>query len=266
MLLEVFLSILLVEIVSSGVSQTPKSQLPTTTFQNLERFYDQDSRKYLRDSNGKIGAFSVTNLGDQFANAVQRFQTNSPDCFATAAGLSQKLMGDGSTRRTFANEDHIYLDCVKEDAEIISKAFSVIEDLVSRLINHVSGFQGLYILDGEEHGLVDSPHKDHLHVYSKLVNKTTKDYLVPYHIDNGLFLIITPFSNPSLEMKLSDGAKVNSADLGSDAVIVLMGRGLTEWLLPKDQVLYNSRYCLLFWVTIWIIFLQSQNYTSWLVV
>jgi len=52
-----------------------------------------------------------------------------------------------------------------------------------------------------------------------------------------MFLILTPFTDPSLEVKLSNGMRVTTANLGSDSVLVLMGRGLTDWLLPKSQVM-----------------------------
>jgi hypothetical protein len=66
--------------------------------------------------------------------------------------------------------------------------------------------------------------------------KTSKDeFLVPFHIDNGLFLLLTPFPSPSLTVRLSDGSSVSTNGLGTDSVLVLMGRGLTEWLLQNEQ-------------------------------
>jgi hypothetical protein len=65
------------------------------------------------------------------------------------------------------------------------------------------------------------------------VATSTDKFLVPFHIDNGLFLLLTPFPSPSLLVKLSNGATVDTAGLASDTVLVLVGRGLTDWLLQR---------------------------------
>lgn len=240
MMLSLFVPLLMIGMVSGGITLPTSTHLPTTTVENLQRFLHQDqgSNTFLRDLHGNIGAFYVTNLGKTFSNSVQRFQSSCPDCLSAESGLLEKLMPDGSKRRTFATGNGIYPDCVRKDAEVISETFSLVENLVSRLVQRVSGFQDSYRLHGENYTLAESPHKDHLHVYSKPDNQSApKDhYLVPYHIDNGMFLIITSFDNPSLEVKLRNGEKVTTGEVGSDFVIVLMGRGLTEWLLPQGQV------------------------------
>jgi hypothetical protein len=61
---------------------------------------------------------------------------------------------------------------------------------------------------GKEFLLSSSPIKDHIHVYTKTASKGESNYLVPFHIDNGIFLILTPFLSPSLHVKLSDGQVV----------------------------------------------------------
>jgi hypothetical protein len=68
------------------------------------------------------------------------------------------------------------------------------------------------------------------------VATSTDKFLVPFHIDNGLFLLLTPFPSPSLLVKLSNGATVDTAGLASDTVLVLVGRGLTDWLLQRQPV------------------------------
>ena len=65
--------------------------------------------------------------------------------------------------------------------------------------------------------------------------KRRDGFLVPYHIDNGLFLLLTPFPSPSLLVRLSDGHSISTNGLGSDSILVLMGRGLTDWLLQEQR-------------------------------
>ncbi len=64
--------------------------------------------------------------------------------------------------------------------------------------------------------------------------------MVPFHVDNGLYLIITAFPDHGLLVKPSgiDGPgsvlETDSLDMGS--IIVLMGRGLTDWLFQDDII------------------------------
>ena len=48
-------------------------------------------------------------------------------------------------------------------------------------------------------------------------------------------MLITPFPDPSLLIKLSNGQSVSTDGLGSDSILVLMGRGLTDWLLQVER-------------------------------
>ena len=65
--------------------------------------------------------------------------------------------------------------------------------------------------------------------------------MVPYHIDNGLYLIITPYPGHGLKVKTSLSTEISTDDLPLDSVIVLVGRALTDWLLikhPKKHEFY----------------------------
>ena len=65
--------------------------------------------------------------------------------------------------------------------------------------------------------------------------------MVPFHIDNGMYLIITPFPGHGLKIQTISGEIINTDGLGFDSIIVLMGRGLTDWLLvdhPKQEMFH----------------------------
>lgn len=83
----------------------------------------------------------------------------------------------------------------------------------------------------------DAPVKDHVHVYQRDPNSSDEDIkqlMVPYHSDNGLFLILTPFPDVGLKIRLGDGTEVQTSDeIQPRSVLVLMGRGLTQWLLQE---------------------------------
>lgn len=218
----------------------PTSHLPSATLEDLKRIPELQAANFLRDSDGKIGVFAITSLGSEYATAVLNFQKNAPDCLELDDQLPVRQMPHGSSRRTYATETSDYPLCVWDEAEVISGMFETIETLVIDMIKGVMKQELNYFENGKVTNFEDSLSKDHLHVYSQPISsknrETIDEHLVPYHIDNGLFLIITPFSDPSLEVKLSNGKKVTTGDVGPDSVLVLMGRGLTEWLLPEDQV------------------------------
>lgn len=68
-----------------------------------------------------------------------------------------------------------------------------------------------------------------------------KEMMVPFHIDNGMYLIITPFPGHGLKIQTSSGEIIDTDELGYDSIIVLMGRGLTDWLLvdhPKQEMFH----------------------------
>ena len=79
--------------------------------------------------------------------------------------------------------------------------------------------------------LKGSPLKEHLHVYTKNSTSLNEPYMVPFHKDNGLYLFITPYPGHGLTIRTSSGQVLKTNDVKSDSVIVLMGRGLTDWLL-----------------------------------
>ena len=87
--------------------------------------------------------------------------------------------------------------------------------------------------------LKDSPVKSHIHVYNHEPStngdkeSNTEDMMVPYHIDNGIYLIITPFPHQGLKLKTSTGQEIQT-NLPSNSVLVLMGRALTDWLLVYE--------------------------------
>ena len=113
--------------------------------------------------------------------------------------------------------------------------FGAIETISGRVLGYVSG--------GSELALSEAPHKDHIHFYARSEDESSDDNgiaraLVPEHIDNGLFLLITPFPGQSLVVRTSTGRLVSTDDLDvSDTVLVLPG-GIRDKILHQ-RLLYN---------------------------
>ena len=58
-------------------------------------------------------------------------------------------------------------------------------------------------------------------------------YSLPYHVDNGLYLLVTPSPSLPLLLRSRYNTAVSAASLSPDSVLVLLGRGLTHWLLQS---------------------------------
>ena len=84
-----------------------------------------------------------------------------------------------------------------------------------RRINHSSSFQ------------------DHIHVYTKTNVSASRDggFMIPFHKDSGFILFLTPFPLHPLMIKDKHGETLSTDGLMEDSVIVILGTGITEWLL-----------------------------------
>ena len=82
-----------------------------------------------------------------------------------------------------------------------------------RRINHSSSFQ------------------DHIHVYTKTNVSSEIGFMIPFHKDSGFILFLTPFPLHPLIIKDKYGETLSTDGLKEDSVIVILGTGITEWLL-----------------------------------
>ena len=172
----------------------------------------------------------------------------APQCVGSDFRYPRVTLADGSTRRTSATSTGNYPDCIMESAKIVSSVFDSVQILVSKLIVTTGGRDISYEEEGSPISLTSAPHKDHIHVYERDPSQVLDnhrhhdtmsqggDYLVPYHVDNGIFLLITPFPNHGMNLEMSDGSVVSTDDIGRGSIIVLFGLGLTDWLLQNDRV------------------------------
>ena len=224
--------------------------------QRMDRF------DILKDEGGKYSVFAITDIGTDYKEALEEFYKNAPTCFEQLSHNDKNLnipkevqLPDGSTRRTFATEIKDYPDCLQ--MTLISKVYDDIDKHISTLLTKLSDNQELVYTTSDNTKesvlLQDAPIKDHIHVYTKhnhhqkeFKGTMEKDqhknddhgddnHLVPFHVDNGIYLLLTPFPNHGLEVELSNGKKVSTNDVDPESVLVLMGRGLTDWLLQFNK-------------------------------
>jgi hypothetical protein len=147
-------------------------------------------------------------------------------------------MPDSSYRKTYATMEGRFPDCF--NLQPLSKTFNKVDRFISKLISKMimktssmSTSEISYAHDGNIVSLDEGINKEHIHVY--VTSSSTSAYMVPFHVDNGLYLILTPFPGQGLKLKLSDNKIVSTDGFELDSAIVLFGRGLTEWLLQNDE-------------------------------
>jgi len=156
-------------------------------------------------------------------------------------------MTDGSSRMTYATVEGKFPECF--GPKPLSETFNEIDALISSVLS-IAKYNGLnhvnepvmYSVEGDHLSLDKALKKEHIHVYDRSVS--TSSYVVPFHVDNGLYLILTPFPGHGLRVKTSNNKVVSLDDLELDSAIILFGRGVTEWLLQDDaktkQLFYAS--------------------------
>ncbi len=266
-------TVLLLQPLNGMSLKEPSQPIPSIEFNDLKKLVEDDSAgedtfAFLKDGGGKLGAFSVSHLpsggsGLTFASSVASVRSKAPACLGSDSSLPSVSLSDGSTRRTFATETRTFPACLFKELEDVADAFDELEAVVSQLLKKVAG-RDLGFVSGETgkfSPLSSAPHKDHLHLYKKKAKTPSSfsshwrhtesfhaaagkeeeskgdlgDYLIPFHVDNGIFLIITNFPEHPLMVRLSDGSNTTVPDESAE-VLVLLGRGLTDWLLQEKEL------------------------------
>merc|ERR1712013_640567 len=162
------------------------------------------------------GALIFTGLGEEYSAALGNLNKRAPYCL-DGLGLTVE-MDDGSERLTVARDTlgatGPFPDCVRNEAEVVGDAFDRVDKLFSQLMRKQFGAD--------------------LHVYRRSNKMTTSPLALPYHTDNGMYVLLTPSSILPLRT-ISKSKEVNLLDADSSSVILLLGTGVTSWLLPESK-------------------------------
>jgi len=232
MRLDSFLSviILLLPIVKSDVKSLYKISL--TQLQQL--IQNKDLQK-LRNVLKYEGAFAVDNLPDSYSTAIRDLKSSAPECLDSYR-YPEFVLPDGSIRTTFATETSELPDCLSEAGTSIRSAFDQVYSSVSELVHAVAGPESLRWRNksgSEPKQFSELPRKEHIHVYHSSKEEPTHKghFATPFHVDNGVLLLITPVQEHPLQIKSAGGQILDSSEVGDDAVLVLIARGLPDWLL-----------------------------------
>lgn len=192
------------------------------------------------------GTLAVTALPETYTTAVRNLKVSAPECLEEA-GLPEFKLSDGSRRTTFARSSEElaeYPECIREESKVIGETFDKVYDVVARLVTKVAGDKNLEWKTKHEEpprNFSSLLEKEHIHVYRPPSTATDEDYVVPFHYDNGLLLMLTSFDKHPLRIKDKKGEEVSTADVGDDGMLILVARGLTDWLLqgtPSSSKFY----------------------------
>jgi len=234
------LMVCLASMVGAEISNNRHQSLPTISMSQPA----ESSSTILMQALRHHGAVVFTDLGEEYTTAIERMTEKAPSCLD---GALQVTMDDGSQRFTLARDSlsstHPLPDCLAKEAAVITDAFDKVDEVFSQVLKQAFGAK-LDVFDPALNRVTpweDYNSKTHLHVYSRSQQPNTASFSLPFHTDNGLYVLLTPSDNLPLRSISSDGS-VNLFP-GKDTVILILGTGLTRWLLPKEG-LYAAPHAL----------------------
>ena len=178
------------------------------------------------------GALIFTGLGEKYSAALGNLNKRAPYCLE-GRGLTVE-MDDGSERLTVARDTvgatGPFPDCVRNEADVISDAFDRVDKVFSQLMRKQFGAD-LDVVEEENNKTKvweEFDAKTHLHVYRRSNKMTSAPLALPYHTDNGMYVLLTPSSILPLRT-ISKTREVNMLDADSSSVILLLGTGVTSF-------------------------------------
>jgi len=195
------------------------------------------------------GALVVSGLGPAYLHALEALREEAPNCLEKAT-LSV-TMDDGSERVTTARDTETraqpFPGCVNEEVVVITNHFDLVDKLLAGVLREEFGDR-LDVMDqGGNTSLSRSweemGSKTHLHVYRQTDEPTASSLSLPFHTDNGFYVVLTPSSSLPLRYLSKDGEQ-HVLDTPDDSIIVLLGTGLTSWLLGPDSDLHSPPHAL----------------------
>ncbi|XP_023345714.1 uncharacterized protein LOC111714758 isoform X4 [Eurytemora carolleeae] len=183
------------------------------------------------------GAFAVTNLSAEYSEALKDLKLNSPDCLHSLR-YPEFVLPDGSIRTTFASETEEYPPCLSKTSSVISAEMNRVYSEVAQLLEHVAGENSLLWRpnkDSQPKQFADLPKKEHIHVYQSSEEEEGGNFAAPFHTDSGILLLLTPFQEHPLKIRTLGGQTIDTSEVGDDSIMILIARGLPDWLLRGSR-------------------------------
>jgi len=188
------------------------------------------------------GVLALTDLGEDYRQAVQQLKLSAPTCLKELR-YPEFVLPDGSIRTTFATESSQpytqiseYPECIQKTSSVISEHFDSVFQSISVLFEELTNKESLSWRqdDGTVRQFNQLSRKEHIHVYEHGEAESRSD-AVPFHTDNGILLLITPFQEHPLQVKSLGGKLIDTSSLGDSDILILIARGMPEWLLRGSR-------------------------------
>ena len=187
------------------------------------------------------GQIQFTGLGNEYKVALQNIRKNLPNCLEESLEVE---LDDGARRFTIARDTDTdirpFPSCVEEDIEIITKYFDKVDKFVMGVLKQKFNSSLDISVQNQSYELEDLPTKSHLHLYAKdtsgaATEQSNSSLSLPFHTDHGLYLLLTP--SPLLQLlTINREGAVAQIPGYDDSIILLLGTGLTSWLLPHHHL------------------------------
>jgi hypothetical protein len=141
--------------------------------------------------------------------------------------------------------------CLRPEMTAVTSTFDQVERILTAALGRLLGNHTLLVATagGDTRSLPELASKTHLHIYKTADEDTVEveeevgELLsLPYHLDNGLYLLLTPSRLGPLRLRSRSGRLVRTDVVPEDAVIFLLGRGLTDWLLQATNGVEGEEY------------------------
>jgi len=210
----------------------------------LGRILQSGHREHIERVLAEEGALSVVGMPSDYKKAVRNIKSKAPICLGSLDTVEYKQfeLPDGSQRKTFASSSESLTPiphCIREEGETIRSSFDTVDHIMSKLISDIAGGENVLWRteeDKEPRNFSSTQYKEHIHVYLPRGEVTDpSQFASPFHTDNGLLLLLTPFQDHPLKIKNKNGEEINTSMAGDDSLLVLVAAGLPEWLLKGTQ-------------------------------
>jgi len=181
---------------------------------------------------GDDGFIVFENVGKIYVKALNGLRKQAPVCLKDSLEVD---LDDGAKRFTIARDSNnqTFPACVDKNTQTVLRYFDKIDNYISNYA--VFGDHLNIVNEGNSLDIEDLPSKTHIHVYSKTEvksNKDISDLSLPFHTDNGLYLLLTPSQTSPLQVQHRNGS-VQELMVPDDSVIFMIGTGLSPWLIPQ---------------------------------
>lgn len=183
--------------------------------------------EFVNKAQTPVGVIVVTgDLPKEYGDALIKMREMGPECLGSMkaqplssswngqSSVHSRRMDDETLRTTFATESKAWESHPCFDVSPIAKVFDDIHQQfaigLERLVD--ARQEALQWVSHSEQSLeeslgglnhINSPYKDQFHIYERRMNKEShsKRMMVPFHLDNGLYLLLTP-GEPSLQVQV----------------------------------------------------------------